>query len=181
MKSLLRPKSHRLVLQAPGIELLCCRFYFFWSTACISVQVVLTRLGFCIEDINELSESDLRKAVRVCLELCRLFAAAKLGHCDLRMSNILWGPQTSVANFEAAHKLPWKVGLFKMILSVEDVWWISACFLLAFCPCPYSTTKVRLCCEVSVPPEELSDTKVFLKPPDWKCGVRHSSEGLDPI
>ncbi|GAQ86127.1 Protein kinase-like domain containing protein [Klebsormidium nitens] len=75
----------------------------------LTYKVTLSRLGYGIKDVNELSESDLKKAVRAILEVCRLFATAKLGHCDFRISNVLWDPEPFVIDFEAAHKLPWKV------------------------------------------------------------------------
>ena len=67
----------------------------------------MTKLGYCKATLTD--EKEKKSAVLCCLLALDHLHKNKLMHCDLRLPNILWGPEPFLADLELAHKEPWKV------------------------------------------------------------------------
>lgn len=72
----------------------------------------MSKLGYVRERINSLSEEDLKGATRACLKALACLHSATpypICACDVRMGNVLWGPEPFLADLEMAHFAPWEV------------------------------------------------------------------------
>ena len=72
----------------------------------------MTRLGYPRTSASITSEEDMKIAIKACLLACAHLHAAKplpICHCDVRLANVLWGPEPFLADLELAHFSPWQV------------------------------------------------------------------------
>ena len=77
----------------------------------------MTKLGYCKMVLT--TEEEIKAAVRCCLRALDHLHSHNppLMHCDVRLANILWGPEPFLTDLELAHRAPWKV----LTTSVENM------------------------------------------------------------
>jgi serine/threonine protein kinase len=77
-------------------------------------QITMSKLGYCL---GVLEENDMKRAVRACLAACAHLheAANPICHCDIRIDNVLWGPDPFLSDLELAHADPWAVGDVRLV------------------------------------------------------------------
>jgi len=69
----------------------------------------MTKLGFCKTMLTD--ETEKKSVLICCLRALDHLHKNKppLMHCDIRLPNILWGPEPFLTDLELAHQEPWKV------------------------------------------------------------------------